>query len=169
MDVYTQWGRTVTDAVNRYAKKQPRDKKEDYTQECFIELLSASATIDRIQQEQGETAANSYVYGICRYVVAKYVKIDGKYDSIHVSLSDSRALQQAEQILDVPVMPTASDEELNEAINQLGRVEQHVIRSIYFHKMSEEALGKSLGKSTSWVHRLKREVILQLREILEAK
>lgn len=169
MDIVKLWGKTVKDCVNRYAKNQTRETKEDYEQECFVRICEVIDVIEKMVEEQGNDAAKNYVYGICHNKIIDLIRSEKRLSGT-LSLDDRSVAAEiqshtAETIANFGV----SEPDLDEAVKQLPRVEQHVIRSIYFHKMTEENLAKSLSKTKWWVQQVKKDAVVQLREILESK
>lgn len=164
MDIVGLWGQTIKDAINRFAKNEPRSSKEDYEQECLLVVLEIQDVLERITNTQGKVAANNYVYGTCQNRIQDLMKKSHKHT--HSSLSDRRIshlVEERETVLDLPF----EDHEIDEAIKQLSREEQHVVREIYFCGKTERDVAKSLNKPKTWVHSIKQEAISRLREYLQ--
>lgn len=168
----TRWAKTIKDALNRFAKKIPTDVREDFEQEVYLRLLKVQDEIERIETEQGSVAAKNYVYGVSSNRIKDLVRAeqrrDGMFDSTlsDVEYGDEEAV--SEEKMDNPVHGV-TDRELDAAIKQLSREEQHVIRSQYFQGHTWKEMISNLDKSRGSVWSVRDSALQKLRIILEAK
>jgi len=169
MDVFKLWSKTVKESVNRYAKGHPKETKEDCEQECFLRILESQDVIEEILKAKGTEGAKNYVYGICHNKIVELLSPYPK--SVATVSSDDPTVMKGVQdhVSEYESVLGVSEQDLDEAVKQLPRTEQHVIRSLYFHNMSERDLARSMGKTQWWVQQVKKEATVQLRTILESK
>lgn len=163
MDVYEQWSQVVKDAVKRSAKSQPRDVRDDFEQECFIELIGWTSQIDTILAEQGEDSAQKYVYSICRNCVFRLSKARGRYES--VMLPDG--LYPAPDQVEPKKFMGLEESDIDEAIKTLPRDQQHVVRSIFFQDKTESQVAVELGVSQPRINDLKHKAFESLKKLLK--
>ena len=169
MDIVGLYSKTVKDAVNRWGKNCSRDDREDLQQDCLLKLVEVIPSIEEITKKEGPDKANNYVYGICHNKIMDVIKTNSKHTNI-ASLDDYNVLAEIqEHIAEVTSTFGVSEQDLDEAVKQLPRTEQHVIRSLYFHKTKERDLASSMNVSRRWVRNTRDEAVIQLRVILESK
>lgn len=169
MDIVGLYSKTVRDAVNRYARNCSRDDREDLTQDCFLDLLEHADTIQAVIDAKGAEKANNYVYATCHHKISDTLKSNSKHTHI-ASLDDYNVLTEIqEHIAETISIFGVSEQDLDEAVKQLPRTEQHVIRSLYFHNTTERDLAASMNRGRRWVREIRDEAVKQLRVILESK
>lgn len=163
MNDISQWNKVVKSSVNRNVKNQPKDVKEDFEQECFLRIIETQEQIEKIRTEQGPDAVEDFVYRICKNRITDVIRRNKKFQS-HDPLYEHNLDPEP------PSTPFGVDaEDLDEAIKQMDRAEQHVIRSIYYQNITEEDVAKGLGVAQGTVSKIKTRAVEQLREILESK
>lgn len=168
MDIVGLWGQTVKDAVKRYANKQPRDVREEYEQECLVEVIQLQDVLKKLTDEQGAVTAKNYVYGVCRKCIVDLLKETDR--NTYQSFDDPGVAHKIREY-EAGELPDygVSEQDLDAAVKELPRTEQHVIRSLYFNGMTEESLAKSVNETKWWVQQTKKTAIQLLKEILESK
>lgn len=172
MDIVILWGKTVKQAVDRYAKQSSKEDKQDYEQDCFVQILEFQDAVEKILKEQGLEAAKKYVYGICHNKITDIINPDRYPKSVITadSIDDPVVKRQVQNhATEYESVLGVSETDLDSAVKQLPRTEQHVIRSLYFHNMSERDLARSVGKTQWWVQQIKKFAIADLKRILESK
>lgn len=169
MDIVGLYSKTARDAANRYGRNCSREDREDLVGDCLLKLIEVSANIEERFKEEGPEKANNYVYGICHNKIMDVIKSNQKHMNI-ASLDDYNVLTEIqEHIAEVTSTFGVSEQDLDEAVKQLPRTEQHVIRSLYFHNTTERDLAASMNRGRRWVREVKDEAVKQLRVILESK
>ena len=169
VDIVGLYSKTAKDCVNRFGKNCSRDDREDLIQDCILKLLEVEDSISDRFEAEGPEKANNYVYGICHNKIMDVIKTNSKHTNI-ASLDDYNVLAEIqEHIAEVTSTFGVSEQDLDEAVKQLPRTEQHVIRSLYFHKTKERDLASSMNVSRRWVRNTRDEAVIQLRVILESK
>jgi RNA polymerase sigma factor (sigma-70 family) len=158
VDIYEQWGGTVQDAVARFAKTKPPHVKEDFEQECFIELMGASEAIEQIFSQQGEKPARNYVYGICRNRIANLLARLNKYENATLPIQFVQdSFSQSPQV----------ETDLDEAIRKLPKEQEYIIRASFYQGKSEREIAKELNTNDTMVHRIKQKALVRLKKFLE--
>lgn len=172
----TRWAKTIKDALNRFAKKIPSDIRDDFEQDCWVRLCEGEQKINEIEANQGPVEVQKYVYAIVSNRIKDLVRIDKKRAGIFdMSLSEVRGEDEEtddEGILvedDPKPAYGISDRELDAAIKQLTREEQHIIRSQYFQGHTWKEMISNLDRSRGSVWSVRDSALQKLREILEAK
>jgi RNA polymerase sigma factor (sigma-70 family) len=169
VDIVGLYSKTAKDAVSRYGRNCSREDREDLTQDCLLKLLEVEDNIEERFKEEGPEKANNYVYGICHNKIMDVIKVNQKHSNL-ASLDDYNVLTDIqEHIAEVKSAFGVSEQDLDEAVKQLPRTEQHVIRSLYFHNTTERDLAASMNRGRRWVREVRDEAVKQLRVILESK
>lgn len=168
MDDITRWAKTIKEALNRFAKKIPTDVREDFEQELYMKLVKISDTIDKIQSEQGDVAVRNYVYGVCVNRVKDLVKAEKKRTNVFDCSEDEAAYEPSDGEEDIKPVHGISNQELDAAIKQLSREEQHVIRSQFFQGHTWKEMVSNLDKSTGTVWAVRDSALRKLKQILES-
>jgi RNA polymerase sigma factor (sigma-70 family) len=168
VDDITRWAKTIKEALNRYAKKLPTDVREDFEQEVYLKLWKISETIVKIQSEQGEVAVKNYVYGVCVNRVKDLVKAEKKSTNVFDCSEDEAAYEPSDGEEDIKPAHGISNHELDAAIKQLSREEQHVIRSQFFQGHTWKEMISSLDRSRGSVWEVRDSALRNLKQILES-
>lgn len=162
MDIYELFGKTVKDAVHRYAKSQSPEQREDFEQDLFVHLLEKRSYIEKMIQNE-PLKANEYVYGLCHNQIVNMIRDVGKrektdplQEAMHFATDNYHGFGVSEQDLDV-------------AVKQLPVLEQKIIRDLFFESKMERDVGASFGRSQKWVRTAKDRAIRQLRVILDSR
>lgn len=160
MDIYEQWGKTVKDVISRYAKTQSKENKEDFEQDCFVHLLEKQHYIEKMAEES-DTKAKHYVYGLCHNFILNLIRNIGKRNN-------TDPLQEAHNLKSEDFHGFGvSEQDLDVAVKLLPKLEQKIVRDLFFSSKTEKDVGASFDRSQNWVRTRKERAIQQLREILE--
>lgn len=184
------WGKVAKEAVSRFASSATKEDKEDYEQECLLEILKCEPEITTILNEQGQKNAQNYVYGLCRHKISNTIRNNKKDalqhtdDWVHARVMQNPVgcgmegnPERGFGILPVEYAMLSAQHcaggqgvtelQLDAAVKKLPRTEQHIIRCYFFHKKTEQEIATEMQKNRWWVQQVKKRAVKMLQEFLE--
>lgn len=167
----TRWTKQADLAVNKLCKGMTYEDKQDFKQDCFVALLSASDYLDRIIRE-GLISPEGAAYTICYNTVVELRRPNSGNKVIENSLSvDALSYEEKgdDSWMKSLVMGSPTEQGLDEAVESLPKFKKYVIRRIYFMGMTEREVAKSVNKSRPWVRIQKTEAVDMLRKFFEKR
>lgn len=169
MDDIIRWAKKIKGVLNLYAKNISTETREDFEQELYLKLWTIRDGLDQIESEQGNKSLNSYVDMVCVNRVKDLVKAEKKRTNVFECSEDEASYEPSDGEEDIKPVHGISNQELDAAIKQLTREEQHVIRSQFFQGHTWKEMVSNLDKSTGTVWAVRDNALRKLKLILESR
>lgn len=152
-----QWKSAVDDAINKYARKLSKDRKEDLAQEIYLALLQSEVEVTT--EDQVRRIAQD-IMDSHRKTVIRERKREEKVSEEGVDGLDKKAL----------ALFRCGGEDgklaLKEALSKLPADLRAIIDDLFFMGFTQEESAAYHNKSREWVKWKKKEALAALRKIL---
>jgi RNA polymerase sigma factor (sigma-70 family) len=151
-DHILKWGPFIDQAVRRWAKKCPRESRNDLKQDIYLQLLRDKTIEPRMQKLRGATL-NKYMAATARNKVCEIYRLAAKEPIEWVSLEEVDRHKMVEM-----------DTRFMEMLSVLTPEERAIVTLFYRDRASQAEIGQRYDKPRHWVRATLDKAIKKLRK-----